>query len=242
MKITAIKTQKIIQSQVSLEDFLDQYIKKLPEKSVLVITSKVVSIIENRVKSLNENIDKLILKEADFISKKPNKYGRFTTIKHNAFISAAGIDQSNGNGSYILLPLNPHKTARKIYQYLANKFKTKQFGVVISDSRSMPLRVGAMGVAIGFWGFAPLNSYIGKQDIFGRFLKYEQANIVDALVAAAVLAMGEGNEQTPIAVVEDLVQIQFSKNRPNQKDLHEFYVSLGDDIFHLFYKNFRKID
>jgi F420-0:gamma-glutamyl ligase len=239
MKINAIKTKRIIQGQVSLEEFLDQYIKKLAEKSVVIITSKVVSIIESRVKSINENIDELVQKEADFISQKPNKYGRFTTIKYNAFISAAGIDQSNGNGSYILLPTDPQKTARRIYRYLANKFKTKQFGVVISDSRSMPLRVGAMGVAIGFWGFAPLNSYIGQKDIFGRRLKYEQANVLDAITAAAVLEMGEGDEQTPLAQVEDLVQIQFSRSRPNQKDLHEFYVSLGDDIFHLFYKDIR---
>lgn len=239
MNIITIKTEKIAKHHIELEQLLDKYIKSLKERSIIVITSKVLSIIEDKIKPLTENIDELINQEADFISTRPNKYGKFITIKYNALISAAGIDQSNGDGSYVLLPSNPQRTARQIYFYLSKKFKTKKFGIIISDSRSMPLRVGATGVAIGFWGFAPLNSYIGKKDIFGRFLKYEQANIVDALAAIAVLAMGEGNEQTPIVIIEDLEQVNFSAMRPNQKDLKEFFISLEDDIFHLFYKHIK---
>jgi len=239
MKIRTIKTEKIIVGQTTLAKFLDKHIKKLQERSIVVITSKVISIIENRVESLSMNKDSLIKEEADFLTSKPNKYGRFATIKYNALISGAGIDESNGNGAYILLPENPQKTAKKIYQYLSIKFGIEKFGIIITDSRSMPLRVGAMGVAIGFSGFSPLKSYIGKEDIFGRKLKFEKANVVDALASAAVLAMGEGREQTPIAIIEDLEQINFNESKPSARDLKEFYVSMDDDIFHQFYDCFK---
>ena len=239
MKITSLKTEKIVEGSLDLKDFLDSYIKRIEEKSILVITSKVISIIEKRTKPLELDKDKLIEQDADFIAKKPNKYGRYLTVKCNAFISSAGIDESNGNGSYIFLPENPQKTARWVYGYLSKKFKTKDWGVIITDSRSLPLRAGATGVAIGFWGFAPLKSYIGKPDVFGRKLKYEKSNVLDALAGAAVLAMGEGSEQTPLAVITNVNQIEFCKTRPNKNDLKEFYVSLEDDIFHQFYQKLR---
>lgn len=238
MKITSIKTEKVTQNSTKLVDFLDKYIDHLEEKSIIVITSKIISIMENRVELASKDIDLLIEKEADYISNTPNKYNRFLTIKNHAFISAAGIDQSNGNGLFVLLPKNPQKTAYDIYNHFLGKFKTKQFGVLITDSRSMPLRLGAAGVAIGFWGFAPLNSYIDQPDIFGRKLRFEQANVVDSLATAAVLVMGEGQEQTPLAIIEDSDFVKFNPNYPTKKELNEFYVTLDDDIFHQFYGDF----
>ena len=239
MNIRAIKTKKISVGEISLEKFLDDYIVDVKENSIIVVTSKVISLIENRVAPLTTDLDKLIHEEADYISKDKNRYDRYTTFKFNALVSGAGIDQSNGDGSYILLPKDPQKTAKYIYDYLTKKFKIFDFGVIITDSRSMPLRVGASGVAIGFWGFAPLKDYVGTEDIFGRKLQFEKANVVDALATAAVLVMGEGNEQTPLAVIEDLNFIDFKKDSPTQTELKEFYISIDDDIFHQFYDNFR---
>lgn len=239
MNIKSIKTQKITVGENTLEKFLDDYIIDIKENSVIAVTSKVISLIENRVAPLTADLDKLIHEEADYIGKDKNRYDRYTTIKFNALVSGAGIDQSNGNGSYILLPKNPQKTAEYIYDYLFKKFNICDFGVIITDSRSMPLRVGASGVAIGFWGLAPLKDYVGTEDIFGRKLQFEKANVVDALAAAAVLVMGEGNEQTPLAVIENLNFIDFKKASPTQTELKEFYISLDEDIFHQFYDNFR---
>lgn len=239
MIIKTIKTEKIVNNKIKLEKFLDKYIKDLKENSVIAFSSKVISIMEGRVVSKNENKDKLIAQEADYISSKENKYGRRTTIKYHALVSGAGIDESNGNGDYILLPSSPQKTAKKIYNYLDKRFKMQKFGVIICDSRSMPLRCGASGVAIGFWGFPPLKSYIGKEDLFGRKLQFERANIVDALATAAVLAMGEGNEQTPIALIKNFKNIDFNKKKPTNKELKDFYLSLDDDIFHQFYDCFK---
>jgi len=239
MKIYSIKTKKILANKTTVTQFIDDYIKEIKNNSVIVITSKVISLMQNRVARNTEDKDELIRREADYIANKRNRYGRFTTIKYNALISGSGIDESNGNGDYILLPLNPQKVAKEIYQYLSKKFKKKSFGVVITDSRSMPLRCGASGVAIGFYGFSPLRSYVGREDIFGRKLQFEKANIVDSLATAAVLIMGEGSEQTPIAIIEDLDFIKFSNLKPTKKDLDEFYLTLDEDIFHQFYKDFK---
>jgi len=239
MKIKAIKTAKIRTGKITLTDFLNQYIKHIRPNSVVVITSKIISITENRVAAKNIDFENLVRSEADHMAKKSNRYGRFVTFKHHALISGAGIDQSNGNGQYILLPTNPQKTAQEIYTFLSKRFKLNNFGVIITDSRSTPLRCGASGVAIGFWGFAPLKSYIGRPDIFGRLLQFERANVVDALASVAVLVMGEGDEQTPIAVIQDIDFISFNKLYPTKKDLQEFYLSLDEDIFHQFYKDIR---
>lgn len=239
MKIYSIKTRKILASKSTVNQFIDDYIKEIKDGSVIVVTSKVISLMQNRVMANTFDKEELIKQESDHISKKRNRYGRFITFKYHTLVSGSGIDESNGNGDYILLPLNPQKIAKEIYQYLQKKFKKKNFGVVITDSRSMPLRCGASGVAIGFYGFSPLKSYVGSVDIFGRKLQFEKANIVDSLATAAVLIMGEGSEQTPIAVIEDLDFIKFGNLKPTKKDLNEFYLTLDEDIFHQFYKDFR---
>ena len=239
MKIYPIKTKKILTNQTMINKFVDDYINEIKNNSVVVITSKVISLIQNRVAKNTVNKDELIRQEADHISKERNRYGRFITFKYHTLVSGSGIDESNGNGDYILLPRGPQKVAKEIYQYLQKKFKKKSFGVIITDSRSMPLRSGASGVAIGFYGFSPLKSYVGKEDIFGRELQFEKANIVDSLATAAVLIMGEGSEQTPLAIIEDIDFIKFSDKKPTKKDLDEFYLTLNEDIFHQFYKDFR---
>lgn len=235
MKISTIKTEKIFPGKILLEEFLDKYIKDLKEKSVVVISSKVISYIENRVVKKPANLQKLISEEADFVSKKKNRYGVKITIKHNAFLSNGGIDP--GVESYLLLPKDPQKTAKKFYTILSKKFN-KNIGVIISDSRSLPLRAGSMGVAIGFYGFSPLKNYENKKDLFGERIGHCQVNLVDSLASIAVLAMGEGDEQTPICIIENIDSIVFGKNKPSSKELKDFYLTLENDKFHQFYRNF----
>jgi len=76
-----------------------------------------------------------------------------------------------------------------------------------------------MGYALAYWGFNPLRDYRGEKDIFGRVLKITQANVADALAAAAVAVMGEGRETTPLAVISDVDFLEFGdfnfiKNNP----------------------------
>lgn len=67
-------------------------------------------------------------------------------------------------------------------------------GMIITDSKTTLLRCGVTGAVVAHSGFAALNDYRGKSDIFGRKFKMTQVNIVDGLAVAAVLQIGEGKE------------------------------------------------
>lgn len=186
---------------------------RLKEKSILVITSKVVSISQGRCVKIEDVPDKdeLIKKEADFYlpREKTPKGWVVLAMKHNILIPTAGIDESNAKGHYILWPEKPFEAAKNIYDFIKKEHKLKKFGVIISDSHTVPLRWGTMGIALSYWGFWPLKDYRGKPDIFGRKLKITQSNVADALATSAVLIMGEGKEQTPLAIIEDIDFIRF---------------------------------
>mgnify|MGYP001588028915 CR=1 FL=1 len=233
MKIFSIKTHKIKPYKQNLFAILDKYLTSLNEESIFVITSKIVSICEGRVVKLGE-IDKkeLIKKEAEyFLPPEKNKYNITLTIKGNFLIPTAGIDESNGNGYFILWPKDPQETANEVRQYLKDKFFIKKLGVIITDSKTAPLRWGTTGVGIAHSGFAALKNYIGKPDIFGRKLKVTKANVLDALAVSAVLIMGEGKEQTPLAIIEDIPFIKFQNRNPSKKELKDFRIDMKDDLY-----------
>ena len=234
MKIFPIKTHKIRPGgKQNLFEILDRYLKTLRERSIVVITSKIVSICQGRVVKI-EKVDKkeLIKKEAEyFLPSEKRKSNISLTIKGNLLMPASGIDESNGAGHFILWPENPQKTANEVRKYLVEKFLIEKLGVIITDSKTTPLRRGTTGVAIAHSGFLALNNYIGKPDIFGRKLKVTKANILDALAASAVLVMGEGREQTPLAIIEDIPFVKFQNQDPSEKELQDFYLNMADDLY-----------
>lgn len=204
-------------------------IKSLEENCVVAVTSKVVSIAEGRCIPLDEiTKDELAVREADkYLPRRLVPHGLILhTIKNNLFIASSGVDESNGAGFYILWPKDPLRSAKKIWQFLRKKFKINNLGVVITDSRLVPLRRGVVGIAIGYFGFRPLRDYRGKKDLFGRKFEMETSNLPDSLATAAVLEMGEGAEQTPLAIISDIPYIKFSKT------FHEFKIPEKEDIFY----------
>ena len=234
MQVTSIKTHKIIPGvDTDLFAILDKYIFELSEKSVLAVTSKIVSICEGRFVKIGEiNKDELIAKESEFfIPKEENKFNITVTIANGMLAAGAGVDESNGDGYYILWPENPQKSANIIREYLKKKFGLREFGVIITDSKTTPLRWGVTGVSVAHSGFLALNSYIGKQDLFGRPFVYEKVNVADSLSAASVLSMGEGNESTPLAVISDIEHIEFQDRNPNEEELRELHVGLENDMY-----------
>jgi putative folate metabolism gamma-glutamate ligase len=233
MIVNAVKTDKITTDQHTLTDVLDSAISSLQERSVLVITSKIVSICEGRVVKIGtQEKDALIRKEADlYIPPTKSKYDITLTITRNTLIPTAGIDESNGNDYYILWPVDPYRTAKEIRAYLAKRFSLSEVGVLITDSRTSPLRWGTMGVALAYAGFDALNNYIGTPDIFGRKLKVTKANVADGLSAAAVAAMGEGDEQTPLAVITDCNFVHFKENAPSDEDLKDIAIDPSEDLY-----------
>jgi len=201
MQVKTIKT-RIFQENENLLKFILKYIKRIPENSVLVITSKIVALSEGRVvecKDKNQKI-KLIKEESDFAIK--TKY-TWLTIKDGMVMANAGVDESNADGKIILLPKNSFRSADLIRKKLKKIFKLKKFGVLITDSRVFPLRAGIVGVALGYAGFKGVRDYRNTPDIFGRILKMSRTDVADSLATFAVLCMGEGKEQQPLALISD---------------------------------------
>lgn len=231
MKVTAIKTEKVTPKSTTLVALLDQSLKKFPERSILVITSKIVALAEGRVLPHAPISEKTLRQEADYyLPGTASRYGVPITIKDNAFIARAGMDSSNTNGSISLLPKKSYATAKRIRAYLVKRFQVEAAGVIIVDSHSSPLRQGVTGVAIGWSGFEGLKGYEHAPDIFDRYFT-THANHVDALATAASLTMGEGSEQTPIALITDIPFVRFNKSAPTPRELAYFKPKIEDDLF-----------
>jgi dihydrofolate synthase / folylpolyglutamate synthase len=234
MKVTAIKTP-IVQPKDNLKEVIRQSVKELPEKSVVVIASKIFSTCENRFVEKNSDPNqktKLIKQEADkYTDPHSSKYNLMMTIKRNILFVNAGIDESNAGNQFILWPKDPQKSINEIWYFLKKEYGVKEVGVTMSDSASQMLNWGVVGRAIVYCGFNPLRSYIGKKDLFGKEMKMEKTNVMQSLTDAAVLEMGEGAEQTPIGIVENITDIEFQNHAPTRKELDQLKINIEDDAF-----------
>lgn len=237
MIITPVKTHKVTANDTDLLKIIDQYVTDISEHSILVITSKIVSICEGRIQKIipataEQDKEKLVKDESEyFLDKNENQYGFYLTITQNLLIPTAGIDESNGNGYYILWPKNAQMTANKIREHLAQKFGISKVGVIITDSKTTPLRWGTTGAAIAHSGFLALNNYMGKPDLFGREMRVTKSNIMDGLAAAAVVTMGEGQEQTPLAIISEISNVEFQDRNPSNEEIESLKISLSDDVY-----------
>jgi len=224
MIVQAIKT-RIFKEGENLNSFISEYVPRLKEGSLLVVTSKIVALSEKRTASLGnaKTKEKLIRSESEWA--RPTKYV-WLTVKDGIMMPNAGVDESNGDGKIILLPGDSFKAAEAIRKALRKRFKLKRLGVVITDSRTLPLRAGVVGVAIGYAGFQGVRDYRGRPDIFGRKLKMTRTDIADGLASAAVLCMGEGREKQPLALIED-APVEF-REKIKRSELH---IALKDDMY-----------
>ncbi len=234
LSVRPIKTNVFTLGQ-NLNSFIIQNLDSIEvkESSILVITSKIVSLAESQVIKKTD-IDKqaLIIDEAD-IDLGEVAYGCRLTIKHGLFIPSAGIDESNSpDGDYILFPKDPFLSAKNICEFLKSHFNLKNLGVILSDSHTLPLRQGVTGIALSYWGFSGVKSLIGKDDIFKKPLEMTKMDLVDGLAASAVLMMGEGNEQCPLAIIEN-APVDFL----DTIDPSEISIKYQDDLYYPIYKN-----
>jgi F420-0:gamma-glutamyl ligase len=226
MKVAPIRTGTFTEGG-DLIAFILKHVPKLKEGSVLAVTSKIVALAEGRVADAGEEAA-LIRKESEW--QKKTKYG-YLTFKDGLYMWNAGIDASNADAKVVLLPKDSFASAQRIHSSILQNTAIKKFGVIITDSRIMPLRAGVVGVALGYAGFKGLRDYRGKKDIFGRKLKYTQTDVGDALASAAILAMGEGNERQPLCIIED-APVEFT-SRVHKKEL---VVSPKDDMYRPLFK------
>lgn len=212
-----------------LANFIAETVPKslVKEEMILAVTSKIVSIAEKRLvpHSKMSKID-LVKQEADLFLGEIG-YGCFLTIKEGLLIPSAGIDESNSEtGDYILYPKDPFASAYELWSQLRKSWGLAHLGIVLTDSHTSPLRRGVTGVALSFWGFQPLRKLVGTKDLFGRELQMTNMNLVDGIASAAVLMMGEGNECTPLAIVQGL-ELDFC----SESTLKSIAIPLAEDLY-----------
>ncbi|MEM3437676.1 MAG: coenzyme F420-0:L-glutamate ligase [Nitrososphaerales archaeon] len=193
--------------------------ERLEDGDILVISSKFVAMSEGRVARLSDvisspeaedlalkihtpsNLAELILREADLVF--ASLPGFALTIKDGVFTPNAGIDRSNvQKGWAILYPRDPFKKAEKLRRRILLE-TGKKVGIIITDSRLLPLRSGTTGIAIGVAGFDPVKDERGRKDLFNNVLRVTLRALADDISAGAQLIMGEANEGTPIVIVRN---------------------------------------
>lgn len=192
----------------------------LQDGDILVISSKFMAISEGRIISLQSilpgaharklsleyevppELCELILKESDAII--GGVQGFILTLRDGLLTPNAGIDKSNIElGRVVLYPTDPLRSAVQIVDSVRSNYGVK-VGVVVSDSRLMPTRMGTTGVALAAAGFEAIRDMRGKPDLFGHPLKVTRQAIADDLCTGAQLVMGEANESVPIVIVKGL--------------------------------------
>ncbi len=163
--------------------------------------------VSDEAKKLGERYDilpevaELIIQEADEILGGIPRV--VLTIKNNTLMANAGVDKSNiPPGHASLLPIDSRASADRIRTEI-KKRTGKTIGVMVIDSRTQPLRLGNIGMALGVAGFRPVADDRGRHDLFGNEMRITRRAIADNLASACTAVMGESDESVPIALIRD---------------------------------------
>ena len=230
----AIRTPKVEAGTCTIFELMDEALAELSEQSVVAVSSKVVSLCEGRIRPIKgTDLQALVRKEAEWYMPMVNaQHGYTFTVAQNMLTPNSGIDESNAGGVYVLWPADPWASANGIRKYLMKRFGVKEVAVVITDSNFLPLRWGAVGMALAYSGLKPVRSYSEEADLFGRPLKLTRVNVIDSLATTAVFLMGEGAEQTPLAVMEELEgRVVFVPKDPAREEIEARRTPLDEDSF-----------
>ncbi len=235
LSIEPLRTDIFHQGE-NLVDFILSHVQSRNlEGSILAITSKLLSLEENRTAPSHVSKTDLIIQESDHYLGEIG-YGCHLAIKHGLLVASAGIDISNSeSGDYLLYPRDPYLSAHKLRTELKIRLQLREFGVLVTDSHTTPLRHGVQGITLAFAGFSPVKNLVGEKDIFGRPLKMTKTNDADALAAAAVLMMGEAAEQRPLALIQN-APVVFT-DEDHRADLE---VPVDEDMYKPLYQHFLK--
>ena len=229
MNTKAIRT-RVFEEGEDLAEFIAEHIPKLKERAVLAVASKIIALSESRTAALGDERSKEKLVKSESQWAMPTKYV-WLTLKDGLFIANAGIDESNADGKLVLLPKDSFIAAAALRKALKKLYGLRELGVLITDSRIVPLRAGVTGVALGCAGFKGVKDYRGSKDIFGRVMQFEQVNIADLLASSAILVTGEGNEQKPLAIIEG-ADVKFLE----RVDRKEGLIDVKDDLYYPLFK------
>ena len=204
------------------------------DNDIIVISSKFVAVSQGSVVKLSSVIPsesavrmaekftmdprvvEIVLQESDSILN--GIEGFILAVKDGVIAPNAGIDRSNVQQGYVILhPRDPFNIART----LRRKFFVnlgKHVGIVLSDSRLMPMRIGTIGIAVAVAGFEPTQDLRGKEDLFGNILRVTLKATADSIATSANMIMGESSESIPLVIVRNC-NVKMSDNSYCWKDL-----------------------
>lgn len=227
-----------MKDRFDLFDTIIQHIEEnkqhVSDGNIIVVSSKFVSMSQGSIVALNKikpskkalhiaeklNMDarlaELVLRESDFIfSGVP---GFILAVKDGVIAPNAGIDRSNVQHGYAILhPREPFKAAEELRRkFLAHL--GKKVGIVITDSRLMPTRIGTIGIAVAVAGFEPVQDLRGSKDLFGNTLRVTLKATADSIATAANMIMGESDESIPVVMVRNF-NVSMSDKTFSWKDL-----------------------
>ena len=200
MKITPVKTD-LFAPRADLPEFIIRHIPSVKEQTLLAVASKLFCLWKGKIEpyASKEQKEKFIRQESDLALKTSLCW---LTVKDGMVMTNAGIDESNSDGNLLFFPPDMYALAADLRGQLAQKWNVKKLGIVITDSMILPLRAGVVAGAVAYSGFKGVKDKRGQKDLFGRTLEVTQIDVADSLATAAALCMGESNEQTPLALIE----------------------------------------
>jgi len=196
---------------------LDAAGERLGDGDVVVISSKYAAVSQGRtVKEasvaasaparalarrlgMREGLAEAVMRESDEVM--GGVAGFAMAVTGGILAPNAGIDGSNaGEGRIVLYPDGAHELAEQVRRKAFLRLGARA-GVVLSDSRLMPMRAGTCGVAVAFAGIEAVHDARGQADLDGRPLAVTMRAVADSIATMANHEMGEGPESTPIAIV-----------------------------------------
>lgn len=158
------------------------------------------------------------------------------TMKNNTLMANAGIDKSNvPHGFACLLPRDSRASAERLRKEI-KKRTGKTIGVMVIDSRTQPLRLGNIGMALGVAGFKPVADDRGRKDLFGNELRITRRAVADNLASACTAVMGESNESVPAAIIRDAPAEFVNKSF----DSSEMWISPTECMYMAIFNQWRK--
>jgi len=191
---------------------------ELKNKDILVVAESVLATMQGRIVNLgtikpskkalelareyemDTRYVELIMKESDSI------YGGVKNVllckKEGNLLANAGVDQSNAPLDHVVL-LPDFDEIVDIRKKIESHFKIR-IGLVVADSRTQPLRRGVIGLALATTGFEPVESFVGRKDLYGKELKFTYRALADDIACAAQIEMGESDESVPFVIVRGI--------------------------------------
>ncbi len=255
MQVFPIKTRLIIPSD-SILDVIFKGVEdaglEIQDNDILAIAETPLGTTEGRLVLLTEvvpseeakgiarkfdmlpEVAQLVLQEADdILGGIPHV---LLTIKNNTLMANAGVDKSNAPPGYAsLLPVDARASAERLRNEILDQLG-KKVGVLVIDSRTQPLRLGNIGMALGVAGFRPVADDRGRKDLFGNVLRVTRRAIADNLASACTAVMGESDESIPAVIIRDAPVEYVDKSF----DSSEMWISPSECMYMAIFEQWRK--